>query len=90
VVIYRDEYIPPCVHAGPLPFFGMKGRKDLAMSARFICAGCSIKVTCLEGALERHEPYGIFGGLTPAQRRVENIRRAWEIHKALHPVQEIA
>ncbi|MER7847307.1 WhiB family transcriptional regulator [Kitasatospora sp. NPDC096077] len=37
--------------------------------AKMICAGCPVKSLCLAGALERREPYGIFGGLNAAERR---------------------
>ena len=30
--------------------------------AKRICATCSLVVPCLEGAMERHEPWGVWGG----------------------------
>ena len=30
--------------------------------AKAICAGCSRRESCLEGALERREPWGVWGG----------------------------
>jgi WhiB family redox-sensing transcriptional regulator len=32
------------------------------VAAKTICATCPMIVPCLEGALERHEPWGVWGG----------------------------
>ncbi|MFI8079836.1 WhiB family transcriptional regulator [Kitasatospora sp. NPDC086009] len=37
--------------------------------AKMFCAGCPVRSLCLGLALERREPYGVFGGLTAAERR---------------------
>jgi len=39
-----------------------------------VCAGCSVRVECLEAG--RHEPVGIWGGLSERQRRRLNARPA--------------
>ncbi len=31
-------------------------------AAKALCQGCKIRVACLEGALERREPWGVWGG----------------------------
>jgi len=31
-------------------------------TAKELCQGCRIRVACLEGALERREPWGVWGG----------------------------
>lgn len=38
-----------------------------AERAKAICCRCPVRQTCLEANL--HEPFGIFGGLTPRERR---------------------
>lgn len=35
--------------------------QDIAVAKR-ICAECPVLAECLEGALERYEPYGVWGG----------------------------
>lgn len=35
--------------------------QDIAR-AKDICAKCPVMVECLEGAIERHEPWGVWGG----------------------------
>ena len=37
--------------------------------AKSICRVCPVKKPCLEYAMEIREPYGIWGGLTEAERR---------------------
>jgi WhiB family redox-sensing transcriptional regulator len=43
------------------------GEAQVAPAAA-ICSFCAIRATCLEGALERREEVGVWGGLTPAER----------------------
>jgi WhiB family redox-sensing transcriptional regulator len=31
-------------------------------AAKALCQGCRIRIACLEGALERREPWGVWGG----------------------------
>lgn len=38
-------------------------------AARALCAGCGVRDACLQYALFVQEPYGIWGGLTEAERR---------------------
>lgn len=42
-------------------------------TAKALCAVCPILAQCRDGALKRAEPYGIWGGTDPAERRA--IRR---------------
>lgn len=44
-------------------------------AARLICAGCTVRTQCLEEALAAGEQDGIWGGLTPEERRAEVRRR---------------
>lgn len=37
--------------------------------ARKICQMCPVRETCLEEALKRKERFGMWGGLTPIERR---------------------
>lgn len=47
-------------------------------TAREICAECPIQKRCLEIALERHEPWGVWGGATPPDREKLRARMADE------------
>ncbi len=44
-------------------------RVDREALAKRICAGCAVREECLQAALERHESYGIWGGLNEVERR---------------------
>jgi WhiB family redox-sensing transcriptional regulator len=38
--------------------------------AKAICAGCTLTEACLEGAIERREPWGVWGGNLFANGRI--------------------
>nr|WP_203631310.1 WhiB family transcriptional regulator [Streptomyces halstedii] len=44
-------------------------------AAKQVCARCPVMVECREHALIQPEPYGVWGGLTAAERRVVLARR---------------
>lgn len=54
-------------------FFAEKGygksEDPDVLAAKEICKKCPVKVECLEWALSHNEPFGIWGGLTPSERR---------------------
>lgn len=39
------------------------------LRAKAVCARCPVQKQCLDAALSRGEPEGIWGGLTPQERR---------------------
>lgn len=55
-------------------FFPSEKGKDPYRDARVLCLGCSVRLRCLEAALEEEEAspdarrYGMRGGLTPRER----------------------
>ena len=78
--IGRHDLIPApwtvdaaCADADPSVFFVDHGRP--ATEAKQMCAGCPVRAECLDFALESHERFGIWGGLTDKERRVEARRR---------------
>jgi WhiB family redox-sensing transcriptional regulator len=44
-------------------------------TARQICESCDVRVECLEYAIEAEEVHGIWGAMTPEQRKTETRRR---------------
>jgi WhiB family transcriptional regulator, redox-sensing transcriptional regulator len=44
-------------------------RLEREQLAKRICAGCAVRDECLRAAVERHESYGIWGGLNEFERR---------------------
>jgi len=44
-------------------------------AAKRVCAECSVLAECLEGALERHEPWGVWGGQLFMNGRMLTVKR---------------
>ena len=60
------------VHPGAVDAWDKPAREDreLAEAAcRLICSACPVRLDCVVGALERREPYGIWGGLDREDRK---------------------
>lgn len=58
-----------CADADPDTWFPDDEDQAQAAEAIAICAGCPVSTACLAHALAIREPHGIWGGLTPRQRR---------------------
>lgn len=63
----------PC-RSAPELFFAEHPR-DLDQ-AKALCAMCPVRAACLEGALERGEPYGVWGGELLDRGRIAGSKRA--------------
>jgi WhiB family redox-sensing transcriptional regulator len=50
---------PPCAEAPELFFAEQPAQFEAAKS---LCGGCPVREACLAGALERGEPWGVWGG----------------------------
>jgi len=50
----------PCRSNDPELWFAE--RPDEVAFAQALCGGCALRVACLAGALERREPWGVWGG----------------------------
>lgn len=68
--------IVPAVDAAALPCRGpdqdlwFADSPDAVERAKALCQDCSVMTTCLEGALERGEPCGVWGGQLLCDGRV--------------------
>ena len=56
-----------CGEIGGDEWFPEKGSSSRA--AKAVCMSCPVRLQCLEYALERNIPHGIFGGKSERQRR---------------------
>lgn len=56
-----------CAQTDPEAFFPERGGSN--RDAKAICARCDVRAQCLEYALRTGERDGIWGGLSPRQRR---------------------
>jgi WhiB family redox-sensing transcriptional regulator len=59
--------------ADPSMFFPARGENDRVAAAKQVCAGCPVRAECLQWAIDTHEKYGVWGGLSERQRR--DLRR---------------
>ncbi len=57
--------------------------QDSARPAKAICAGCPVRSECLQTALNDHEAFGIWGGMTTQKREP-----LWPKWKPKHPPAE--
>ncbi len=48
--------------SGQLTALFFSEQLDDIARAKAICGGCPVREPCFEGALARHEPYGVWGG----------------------------
>ena len=56
----ENAFTLPCHSSDPEIFFSEKS-EEIAC-AKTLCGGCPVKKECLEGALSRGEPAGVWGG----------------------------
>jgi WhiB family redox-sensing transcriptional regulator len=67
-----ESLVPPCSDA-PDQFFSE--RPDDLEQAKLLCRVCPIREACLEGALARREPWGVWGGQVFDRGRVITHKR---------------
>ena len=66
-----------CRTVGPEPFFVERG--ESVYEARMLCAPCPVRAECLEYAESNGIRHGIWGGLTPDQRRYKARTDLWGV-----------
>jgi WhiB family transcriptional regulator, redox-sensing transcriptional regulator len=62
-----------CAETDPEAFFPEKGGST--REAKRVCAGCPVRLQCLETALRNDERFGIWGGLSERERRRLRLQR---------------
>lgn len=60
------------------PEFATKGSNELFKRAREICMGCHARKECLEFAIQHPAIEGMWGGLSPRQRRNERRKQDYD------------
>lgn len=50
----------PCLDEDPDLFFAES--PDVLEAAKLVCGRCPVRQECLQGAIERQEPHGVWGG----------------------------
>lgn len=57
----EHDFTLPCQHPGTVDLWFAEQAPDLSR-ARTLCGTCPLRAECLEGALARKEPWGVWGG----------------------------
>ncbi len=75
--VYDWQRDAACREVNSTVFFGPVGerggvRREREQRAKAICADCPVQLACRRHALDAAEPYGVWGGLTPEERRSLN------------------
>lgn len=67
--IEEAPVIPPCQQTGPELWFQEHGTSSYRI-ARSLCNRCPVRVKCLDFALKNSEEFGMWGGLSPTERKL--------------------
>ena len=72
--VYEWQSRGNCVGRPVEDFFADPSRRTFRHAqdarAKLLCADCPVRQECLEHALSVPEPFGVWGGTTPAERAV--------------------
>jgi WhiB family redox-sensing transcriptional regulator len=63
-----------CREIGP-EFFFAEHKGESMSEAKSVCSRCEVRDECLEFAISKSMAFGVWGGLSPKQRRDEQARR---------------
>ena len=69
------EYAPGCAGTDPEVFYPAGDHDSSYNAARAVCLRCALVVECGDWAIETGQPWGMWGAMTPIQRRRERERR---------------
>lgn len=58
-----------CAQVGGDLWFAEKGDWATTIRAKLVCRRCPVREQCLSFALENGETHGVWGGMTPDQRK---------------------
>ena len=67
--IEAEGGVTPCQNAPDMFFETDEIGYNPYLYARQLCAECPVQAVCLEYALDAREPFGVWGGTTPGERR---------------------
>lgn len=82
--IEKSRSIPPCQTTDPELWYGESGEDRLNYKpAKQFCSRCPVIDVCLAYALEANELDGVWGGLSPLERR--DMRNAQQRVKTRRP-----
>lgn len=63
-----------CLGVAPKVFFA-EGKGESLAEAKRVCSDCEVREQCLTYAIDTHRWYGVWGGMSPRERKRERARR---------------
>lgn len=66
---YRDLFFVEPLPVGTPDALSMRIVKQNEQDAKLICDFCKVKTLCAQYAIIAHEPFGVFGGTSPTDRK---------------------
>lgn len=80
-----------CRGMDPNDFFPARGENEKMRAAKAVCAGCPVRVECLEYALATREREGVFGGTGGRERlKIAQARRRAERYRVRKAERQVA
>ncbi|MDO5495545.1 MAG: WhiB family transcriptional regulator [bacterium] len=70
----RSRFRTPCQDSANPDLWFAEGAADLAR-AQELCGACPLRAACLQGALERAEPWGVWGGRIIVSGAIVAVKR---------------
>lgn len=74
VGVQEQAFTLPCQRPDSVDLFFAEQAPDLSR-AKVLCAACPLKRECLAGALQRSEPWGVWGGEILVEGEVVKAKR---------------
>src|SRR5438045_1838401 len=85
LMVDRDDWRRLAACAGRLDLDWFDQSAADGRLCKVVCSGCWVRARCLRDALERRDPWGIWGGLGPRER-AKIARRLGYSKPAMMPV----
>ena len=78
--IHNARSIPPCQTTDPELWYGIPERDGFTQNSNYkpakqLCSQCPVINSCLEYALVAVETHGVWGGLSPEERKAMRQKR---------------
>lgn len=67
--LYKDLFFVEPMDVGTPDALAMRIVRQNEIDAKLICDFCPVKMLCAEYAITAHEPFGVWGGTSPTDRK---------------------
>ena len=77
-----------CAEVGPTLFYAEPNDNMMTVAAKQVCNVCPVIDTCAEHGI-KHEVHGVWGGLSPNERRLIRRERGIDVQTLVLPMQGV-